>query len=59
LTLRLVLAAFGLIVCIGAAIAFAVLDVPTVYVALAIVLAVVAAIDIVVVTRRKLHGEPG
>lgn len=59
LTLRLVLATFGLIVCGGAAIVFALLDLPPVLVALAALPAVVAAVDIVVIIRRKVHGEPG
>jgi hypothetical protein len=58
LTLRLWLAGFGLLVCAaGAATSFAV---GTVWLAIVlIVLAIVAAVDIVVLTRRKRRGEPG
>lgn len=61
LTLRLVLAVFGLLVCVGGAIAFLVVDAP---VPLAVpivlfVLAAVALVDIVVIVRRKARGEPG
>jgi hypothetical protein len=59
LTLRLILASFGLLVCAAAAILFALFDLPLVLILLAALLAVVAAIDLVVITRRKLHGEPG
>jgi hypothetical protein len=59
LTLRLILAAFGLVICTAAAILFAVFDLPLVLVLLAALLALVAAVDLVVITRRKLHGEPG
>ena len=59
LTLRLVLAAFGFIVCsIGAALAVTVVNVPVLAAVLAF-LAAVAVADIVVVTRRKMRGEPG
>jgi len=59
LTLRLVLAAFGFIVCsIGAALAVTVVNAPMLAAVLAF-LAAVAVADIIVVTRRKLRGEPG
>ena len=59
LTLRLVLAAFGFIVCsIGAALAVTVVNAPVLAAVLAF-LAAVAVADIIVVTRRKLLGEPG
>ncbi len=59
LTLRLVLAAFGLVVCaVFAVLAFAA-DVPVVFPVVLVVLAVVALVDLVVVARRKLRGEPG
>lgn len=59
LTLRLILAAFGLVVCGAAAITFALLDLPLVVIVFAALLAVVAAVDIAIIIRRKLHGEPG
>jgi hypothetical protein len=59
LTLRLVLASFGLVVCAGAAILFTLLKIPVVFVIGLALLAVIAAIDIVIVSLRKYHGEPG
>ena len=59
LTLRLVLAAFGLVVCTVFAVITFVADVPVVFPVVLLVLAVVALVDLVVVARRKLRGEPG
>jgi membrane protein implicated in regulation of membrane protease activity len=59
LTLRLVLAAFGLVVCVAGGILFLALDVPVVFAVVLFVLAAVAAVDLVVVARRKRRGEPG
>lgn len=59
LTLRLVLAAFGLVVCAGAAVIFAYAGLPVALVVIAALAALVAAVDLVVVIRRKVHGEPG
>jgi hypothetical protein len=59
LTLRLVLASFGLLVCAAAAILFIMLEIPVVFVLALALLAVIAAIDIVIVGWRKYHGEPG
>jgi hypothetical protein len=59
LTLRLVLAAFGLVVCtVFAVLAFAA-DVPVVFPVVLVVLAVIALVDLIVVARRKRRGEPG
>jgi hypothetical protein len=59
LTLRLILASFGLIVCAaGAAVFLIVRSVPVLAGVLAF-LAAVAIADIIVVARRKLRGEPG
>jgi hypothetical protein len=59
LTLRLVLATFGLLLCAAGAAAFLiVVSVPVIAAVLAL-LAAIAAADLVVVARRKLHGEPG
>ena len=59
LTLRLVLAAFGVVTCGAGAAAFVVaVDAP----AIAAVLAfpgLMAAVDLTVVVRRKRRGEPG
>jgi hypothetical protein len=60
LTLRLILAVFGLVVCVAGGILL--LNVAAVPVALPVVLfafAAVAAVDIVVILRRKARGEPG
>ena len=53
LTLRLVLACFGLAMWITAAILSAVLDLPAGWVIVFGVLAVVALVDLVIVARRK------
>ena len=52
LRLRLVLAIFGVVVCAGGAVAFAVIDQWALVVVLA-VLALIAAVDAVVVARRE------
>lgn len=59
LTLRLVLACFGVVICsAGAAALVTIADLPVLAGVFAF-LAVAAAVDIVVVARRKLRGEPG
>ena len=59
LTLRLVLAAFGLLLCAGLTVWGLLVDAGTAVVVLTVVLAVIAAIDLVVIVRRKRRGEPG
>jgi hypothetical protein len=59
LTLRIVLATFGLVVCATGAVALWVADTPAVFSAIAAMFALVALVDLVVVIRRKLNGEPG
>jgi hypothetical protein len=59
LTLRLVLAAFGLVVCTAGGLLFLAVDAPVVLAVVLFVLAAVALVDLVVVARRKLRGEPG
>jgi uncharacterized protein DUF6343 len=59
LTLRLVLATFGLAVCTAAAAGLASAGGPVALVVVAGLLAAVAAVDIVVIVRRKRRGEPG
>ncbi len=59
LTLRLVLAAFGLVVCLVGGILWLVADLPVWPAVVLLVLAVVAVVDLVVVARRKARGEPG
>lgn len=59
LTLRLVLAVFGLVVTGGGAVLAARNDMGWGWTALLAALALVALVDIVVVARRKAGGEPG
>jgi hypothetical protein len=59
LTLRLWLALFGLVTCSALAIWLFVIDVPTGFVVVLVVLAATSLIDIAVVLRRKRRGEPG
>jgi cytochrome c biogenesis factor len=59
LTLRLVLAAVGLVVSGVLAVIVVVSDGPLWLAAVCVLLAVVAAVDLVVVGRRKRRGEPG
>ena len=59
LTLRLVLATFGLVSCTALAIGLFVIRAPIAFVVVSVILAATAAIDIAVVVRRKRRGEPG
>jgi len=59
LTLRLVLAVFGLVVFGIGAVALAVLGEPAWEVVVVGLLAAVALVDVLVVSRRKARGEPG
>jgi membrane protein implicated in regulation of membrane protease activity len=59
LTLRLVLAAFGLVVCVAGGIVVLAAGAPLWFSVVLFVLAAVALVDLVVVARRKLRGEPG
>jgi hypothetical protein len=60
LTLRLVLAIFGLVVCVvGGVVLLAVDAVPVALPIVLFVFAAVAAVDIGVIVRRKARGEPG
>ena len=59
LTLRLVLAAFGLVVCLAGAVVLLVAGAPVAVAVVFLVLAGVALVDLVVVARRKARGEPG
>jgi Flp pilus assembly protein TadB len=58
LTLRLVLAAFGLVVCLAGCVTAVILDLAAIAVVLGVA-ALIAAVDLVVVARRKRRGEPG
>ena len=60
LTLRLVLAAFGLVVSVGGGLLWlAVEELPAWPAVVLFVLGAIAAVDIVVILRRKARGEPG
>jgi hypothetical protein len=59
LTLRLILALFGLVVCLVGGLGWLATDLPVWPAVLLLVFAVVAAVDIVVIVRRKARGEPG
>jgi hypothetical protein len=59
LTLRLVLAVFGLVVCVAGGIAFLVVGMPVWAAIILFVLAGIALADIGVIARRKARGEPG
>jgi len=59
LTLRLVLAIFGLVVCIAGGVGWLATSLPAWPAVVLLVLGVVALVDIVVILRRKARGEPG
>jgi hypothetical protein len=59
LTLRIVLATFGLLVCGAGAAVLWVVDVPAAFPVIAALFAVVAIVDLLVAVRRKRRGEPG
>jgi Flp pilus assembly protein TadB len=59
LTLRLVLAVFGLVVCVAGGILFLAARLPVWSAVVLFVLGAVALVDLVVIVRRKARGEPG
>ena len=59
LTLRLLLAVFGLVVCVVGGIVFLRFELPVWTAIVLFVFALVALVDIAVVVRRKARGEPG
>jgi len=59
LTLRLVLATFGLVVCVVGGVVVLAAGAPAWSAVVLFVLGAVALVDLVVVARRKLRGEPG
>jgi hypothetical protein len=59
LTLRLVLAVFGVIVCVAGGILFLPAGLPVWTAVVLFVLGAVAVVDAVVIIRRKARGEPG
>jgi membrane protein implicated in regulation of membrane protease activity len=59
LTLRLVLAVFGLLVCVAGGILFLAAGLPTWTAVVLFVFGAIALVDLVVIVRRKARGEPG
>ena len=59
LTLRLILAAFGFVVCTAFALWLIALDVPIGFPVALLAMAGIAIVDIAVIVRRKRRGEPG
>ena len=59
LTLRLVLATFGLVVCVAGGVIFLAAGLPVWAAVVLFVLGAVALVDIGVIVRRKARGEPG
>ena len=59
LTLRLVLALFGLVVCTIGGLGWLATDLPVWPAIVLFFFAVVAVVDVVVILRRKARGEPG
>ena len=59
MSLRLVLAVFGLVVCLAAGLVALMSPLPTWFGVVLLVLAAVAAVDLAVILRRKARGEPG
>ena len=59
LTLRLVLAVFGVIVCVAGGILFLAAGLPVWTAVVLFVFGAVALVDLVVIVRRKARGEPG
>lgn len=59
LTLRLVLAAFGLVVCTLGGLGWLATDLPVWPAIVLFFFAAVAVVDLVVIVRRKARGEPG
>ena len=59
LTLRLILAVFGLVVCVAGGVVFLAAGLPAWTAVVLFVLAAVALVDLVVIVRRKARGEPG
>jgi membrane protein implicated in regulation of membrane protease activity len=59
LTLRLILAVFGLVVCLAGGFGWLATDLPVWPSTVLFAFASVAAVDIVVIVRRKARGEPG
>jgi hypothetical protein len=59
LTLRLVLALFGLVVSVAGGLGWLATDLPAWPAVVLFVLGAVALVDVVVILRRKARGEPG
>jgi hypothetical protein len=59
LTLRLVLATFGLLVCAAGAVISVVAGAPLWFTIVLVALAITAVVDLAVIIGRKRRGEPG
>jgi len=59
LTLRLILAVFGHVVCLAGGVVVLVSPLPAWFGVTLLLLAAIAAVDLVVILRRKARGEPG
>lgn len=59
LTLRLILALFGLVVCTAGGLGWLATDLPVWPALVLLFFALVAVVDVVVILRRKARGEPG
>jgi Flp pilus assembly protein TadB len=59
LTLRLILATFGVLICVAGGVILLVAGVPVWVAIVFFVFAAIALVDLVVVIRRKARGEPG
>ncbi len=59
LTLRLILAVFGAVVCLGGGFVWLATDAPAWPAVVLFVFAAVAVVDIGIIVRRKARGEPG
>jgi hypothetical protein len=59
LTLRLVLAIFGVLISVGGAVIFLAAGLPVWVAVVFFVFAAIALVDLAVVIRRKARGEPG
>jgi membrane protein implicated in regulation of membrane protease activity len=59
LSLRLILAVFGLVVCLAGGLVVLLSPLPTWFGVALFALAAVAAADLVLILRRKSRGEPG
>jgi hypothetical protein len=59
LTARLVFASLGVVLCVGGAVVLGLAAAPLGFTVVLSVLAAIYLVDLVVIVRRKLRGEPG